>query len=139
MKQNYLYTIGVLLVVAMFIGACSKKERGPRLIIHVVESDGTISPGAIVHAWPGPDAGQSGSTINDELMDQTVSADAAGDAIFDFKFSAVLDVDVVYYKEYLDTLLSPAIDTLYGSRVVKIEQVRQSSRENNYNETIEVK
>ena len=139
MKRNYLYTIGVLLVLTIVIGSCSKKERGPRLIVHVVEDDGTIAPGAIVHAWPGQNTGQQGSTINDELMDQTTRADAAGDAIFDFKFSAVLDVDVVYYKEYLDTLLNPAIDTLYGNRVVKIEQVRQSSRENNYYETVEVK
>ena len=140
MKRNYIYTIGVLLVLAVFIGSCSKKERGPRLIVHVVEDDGTaVTTGAIVHAWPGPDAGQSGSTINDELMDQTHSTDAVGDATFDFKFSAVLDVDVVYYKHYLDPLLNPVTDTLYGHRVVKIEQVRQSSHENNYYETVEVK
>ncbi len=138
MKRNYIYTIGVLLVVAMVIGACSKKERGPRLIINVIEKDGTVAPAAIVHAWPGPDAGQPGSTINDALMDQTHTADAAGVAMFDFKFSAVLDVDVIYYKNYLDTLLNPVVDTLYGHRVVKIEQVRQSSHENNYNETVEV-
>ncbi|MBL4592637.1 MAG: hypothetical protein JKX68_02350 [Flavobacteriales bacterium] len=139
MKHNYLYTIGVLLVVAITIGACSKKERGPRLIIHVIEKNGPIAPGASVHAWPGNDAGTPGVTINDELMDQTVTTDAAGDAIFDFKFSAVLDVDVIYYKNYLDTLLNPVTDTLYGHRVVKIEQVRQSSHENNYYETVEVK
>jgi len=138
MKRNYLYSIGILLVVALFIGACSKKERGPRLIIHVQEKDGTIAPGASVHAWPGPDAGQSGSVINDEMMDQTTTSDGAGNATFDFKFSAVLDVDVVYYKNYLDTLLNPVTDTLYGHKVVKIESVRQRSEENDYNEIVEV-
>lgn len=139
MKRNYLYSIGVLLVIAVFVGACSKKDRGPRLIIHVQEEDGTPAVGASVHAWPGPDAGQPGSTINDALMDQTSSTDGSGDATFDFKFSAVLDVDVVYYKESLDALLNPVTDTLYGHRVVKIEQIRQRSHENNYDETVEVK
>ena len=71
-------------------------------------------------------------------MDQSTSTDGAGDAVFDFKFSAVLDVDVIYYKQYLDTLLNPVTDTLYGHRVVKIEEVRQRSKENNYNETVKV-
>jgi hypothetical protein len=109
------------------------------LIVHVQEEDGTAAPMAIVHAWPGPDAGQAGSTINEELMDQTVQCDNAGDAVFDFKFSAVLDIDVVYYKHTTDSLLNPIVDTLYGHRVTKIEVVRQSSRENNYYETVEVK
>jgi len=138
MKRNYLYTIGALLFVALFIGACSKKEQNPTLIIHVIESDGTVCESAYVHAWPGADAGQPGSTINDELMDKSTSTNAAGDATFSFEFSAVLDVDVVYYKESLDALLNPVLDTLYGHRVVKIESIRQSSSENNYNETVEV-
>ena len=139
MKRNHIYTIGVLLVFAMLIGACSKKEREPTLIIHVEEADGTKAVSAYVHAWPGPDAGQSGSTINDALMDKETSTNEAGEAHFIFKFSAVLDVDVVYYKQTLDTLLNPVTDTLYGHRVVKIETVRQSGSENDYHETVVVK
>ena len=138
MKHKYLYSIGVVLVLAVVFVAC-KKERGPRLIVHVQEKDGTPAVGASVHAWYGPDAGQPGSVLNDAQMDQTTASDGAGDATFDFKFSAVLDVDVIYYKEYLDSLLNPVTDTLYGHRVVKIEAVRQRSHENNYRETVEVK
>ena len=139
MKHKHLFFVGVLVVAATILVACSKKDRGPRLIVHVQEEDGTAAPGAIVHAWYGNDAGTPGKILNDELMDQTTTADGAGDATFDFKFSAVLDVDVVYYKNYLDTLLNPVTDTLIGHRVVKIEEVRQKSKENNYNETVEVK
>ncbi len=139
MKHKHLFSFGVLVVSLILLVACSKKDRGPRLIVHVQEVDGTPAAGASVHAWPGPDAGQPGSVINDELMDQTTSTDAAGEATFDFKFSAVLDVDVVYYKNYLDSLLNPVVDTLYGHKVVKIEEVRQKSSENNYRETVEVK
>ncbi len=139
MKHNYLYSIGILLVIALTTSSCSKKERGPRLIVHIQEADGTPVAGASVHAWYGSNAGQAGSTLNEPLMDQTTSSNSSGDAVFDFKFSAVLDVDVIYYKNYLDPLLNPVTDTLYGHRVVKIEQIRQRSHENNYNETVEVK
>ena len=74
-------------------------------------------------------------------MDQTTVTDAAGDAIFDFKYSSVLDIDVFYYKHGFDTLVppEPIVDTLYGHRVVKIEAIRQKSHENNYNETVTVR
>ena len=139
MKRKYIYTIATLLVVAITIGACSKKERSPRLIVHVQEADGTAAVGATVHAWPGQNAGQPGSVIDDDVVDQTLRTDAAGDATFEFEFSVVLDVDVVYYKNYLDTLLNPVTDTLSGHRVVKIESVRQKSEENNYYETVIIK
>jgi len=117
-----------------------KKDRGPRLIVTCQEEDGTRASGAIVHAYYGEDAGQPGSVLN-EQMNQTVKADASGVAMFDFKYSAVLDVDVVYYKDYPDSL-NPTIihtDTLFGSQVVKVEQVRQKDKENNYYATIDVK
>ncbi|PCJ27226.1 MAG: hypothetical protein COA97_04480 [Flavobacteriales bacterium] len=142
MKRNYLYTVGVLLTIIVTIGACSKKDRDPKLIIHVQETDGIAADGARVHVWPGPNAGQSGTgsnIIDDELMDQVGITDAAGNVSFNFRYSAVLDVDVIYYKTYLDTLLNPITDTLYGNRVVKIESLRQSDETNEYNETVEVK
>ncbi|PCI98248.1 MAG: hypothetical protein COB15_06275 [Flavobacteriales bacterium] len=139
MKHKYIYTIAVLLTVAITIGACSKKERSPRLIVHVQEADGTPADGATVHAWPGGNAGQPGSVIDDEMVDQTQKTDGAGDAYFEFEFSVVLDVDVVYYKNYLDPLLAPVTDTLSGHRVVKIESVRQKSENNDHHEMVEVK
>jgi hypothetical protein len=140
MRHNHLYSTAALLVLALVFVAC-KKEVNPRLIVNVTEEDGSIVKDAIVHAWFGSDAGRSGSTLNDKLMDQTGYTDAAGDAIFDFQFSAVLDIDVVYYKDGFDTLTppNPTIDTLYGHRVVLIESVRQKSKENNYNETVVIK
>src|SRR5690606_14280045 len=106
-----------------------KKDRGPRLIVHVQEQDGTAAIGATVHAWYSDDPPQG---VYSELYNQTTVTDGAGDAVFDFKNSAVLDVDVIYYKN------NPIIDTLYGHKVVKIEMVRQKSKENNYNETVVV-
>ena len=137
MKNNYLYTTGVLLLFALVFVACSKKERNPALIVHVQEQDETPADGAWVHVWTA-DAGQPGSTVNELMFDQEGYTDDAGNLTFNFPFSAVLDVDVIYYKNYLDTLLNPAVDTLYGHRVVKIESVRQSSEENDYRETVEV-
>jgi hypothetical protein len=138
MKHKYLYSIGVLVVSLLLVVACSKKERNPQLIIHVEEADGTAAPKARVHVWPGSDAGQPGSIINEPIFDQEGITDAAGNLTFNFPFSAVLDVDVVYYKNYLDTLLNPVTDTLYGHRVVKIESIRQKNEENIFNETVEV-
>jgi hypothetical protein len=138
MKHKYLYSFGVLLFSLMLFVACSKEDREPSLVIHVQETDGTAAPGAMVHVWPGPDAGNPGSIINEAYMDQEGTTDASGNVTFTFPFSAVLDVDVIYYKEYLDTLLAPVTDTLIGHRVVKIETVRQRSEENIFNETVEV-
>ncbi len=139
MKHKYIYSIAVLLVAAITIVACSKKERSPTLIVHVQELDGTPANGATVHVWPGSNAGTPGSVIDDNVVDQTLKTDAAGDAIFEFEHSVVLDVDVIYYKNYFDTLLNPVTDTLSGRKVVKIEAIRQKSEENNFNETVEVR
>ena len=138
MSRNYTYVIGLLFVVALTFAACSKKDRDPKLIIHVMEQDGTPANQAFVHVWPGPDAGQPGSTINDELMDQNGYTDPEGNLTFNFWQSAVLDVDVVYYKNYYDTLLNLVTDTMYGHRVVKIESVRQTSDDNIFYENVEV-
>ena len=118
-----------------------KKERSPRLIIHVQEENGFPASGARVRAWYGNNAGNAGSVLNDVQMDQTLLTNAVGDVTFDFEFSAVLDIDVTYYKNGLDTMTPPneIVDTMYGHRVVKIETVRQKSKTNNFNETVEVK
>lgn len=139
MKHKYLYTLGVLFVFALITNACSKKEVVPKLIVHVQEVDETPANAAQVHAWYGPTAGQIGVSLNEPYMDQEGYTDDQGDLIFEFRYSAVLDLDVVYYKHYLDTLLNPMVDTLYGHKVVKIETVRQKSSQNIYNEIVEVK
>lgn len=140
MKRNFLYTLSALAIVTIVVISCSK-DRGPRLIVNVIEEDGTPAPGASVHAWYGPSAGQAGSVLNEALMNQTRPTDGVGEAIFDFKFSAVLDVDVIYYKQTPDTL-NPTIinvDTMFGHQVVKVERIRQKSKENNYYSTVTVK
>lgn len=127
-------------LMASSIFTSCKKDRGPRLIVNVQEEDGTPAPNARVHAYYGDNAGQPGSVLN-EQMNKVSYTDASGQAMFDFKYSAVLDVDVIYYKDYPDSL-NPTIihtDTLFGSQVVKVEQVRQKDKENNYYATIDVK
>ena len=128
MKRNYIYIVGFIAILTTF--SCAK-ERGPRLTVTVTEADGTPAVGASVHAWPGN--GANGGIVNEAEMDQTTITDASGNAVFDFKFSAVLDLDVIYYKT------TPVADTLSGSKVTKIESKRQREKENNFNETVEVK
>ena len=95
MKHKYIYTIAVLLIVAITIGACSKKERSPRLIVHVQEADGTPADGATVHAWPGSNAGQPGSIINETGYDQTGTTNSAGDVTFEFEASVAGGIPII--------------------------------------------
>jgi len=140
MKKTYFINTLFLIAFCFSFIAC-KKERPPKLTIHVQEkSNDVAAPGATVHAWPSNDPPQGGSGIPNPDMNQTTTTDGSGDAVFNFKFSAVLDVDVVYYKQVPDSL-NPTIfytDTLYGHKVVKIEAVRQRSSKNDYNETVKV-
>lgn len=135
--MKYIYIIGFIAVLTAF--SCAK-ERGPHLTVTVTEADGTPAVGASVHAWPGNDAQNGGSGIvNEAEMDQTTTTDASGIAEFDFKFSAVLDLDVLYYRSGVDSLLNPITDTLTGTKVTKIEAKRQRDKANNFAETVEVK
>ncbi len=143
MKRKSIYTIAALLTLAFVFNACSKDERSPTLIVHVQEKDGTATSGASVRAWPGKNAGQPGSIINEARVDQSGTTDAAGDVTFEFDASVVLDLDVTYYKDMIDTtylgLDSNWIDTLTGHKVVKLESIRQKSEENITNEMVEIK
>ncbi len=147
------------LVLLIFIGVIAfscAKERSPSLHITVLDDKGVPASGAIVHAWPSSDATQLGSIVNEAEMDKTGTTDAAGYVKFNFKFSAVLDVDVVYYRTSqivgydtifdvsnfpIDTIqtLVNITDSLSGHKVVKIESVRQRSVDNDFQETINLK
>lgn len=135
-KINVALAIGAIALLA----ACAK-DRSPRLNVTVVDDNGVLAPGAIVHAWPSDNADEGGVTVNEEEMDQTKTTDAVGQVSFDFKYSAVLDVDVVYYREELmyDSIQGEFVtvtDSLSGHKVVKVEVKRQRSEDNNYSETI---
>lgn len=134
-------------ILATTFMAC-KKERSPKLTIHVQEKDGTPAIAATVHAFRGTDPPAG---IDNPIMDKTTTTDGSGDAVFNFKFSAVLDVDVKYFKtttvvdsigvdSFGNTIFGTTtlLDTLSGHRVVKIEALRQRSKTNDYNETVEV-
>ena len=133
MKHNFIYTLAALLTIAISIGACSKGNKSPKLNVHVQELDGTLAPGATVRVLAG--SNNTSGVLDEDVIDQTGLTDANGDISFQFENSVVLDIDVIYYKT-LDSLNT--IDTLEGSRVVKIETVRQVSDYNIINETIEV-
>ncbi|TXB64351.1 hypothetical protein FRY74_11205 [Vicingus serpentipes] len=142
MVRNFNFKIVLFLSFVIVAFSCAK-ERTPTLNITVVDEQGVPAPGAIVHAWPSDDASATGSTVNEIEMDKTGSTDALGQISFDFKFSAVLDVDVKYYKttQVSDGMggLTTQTDSLSGHKVVKIETVRQRSKDNDYNELVEVK
>lgn len=149
------------LVLLMFVGVIAfscAKERSPSLHITVLDENGIPAAGATVHAWPSNDATQMGSTVNEAEMDKTGTTDAAGYVKFDFKFSAVLDVDVVYFRnnetivydtvwntidttqiDQINSMIITTTDSLSAHKVVKIESVRQRSEENDYRETIKLK
>ena len=143
MKNKSIYTLTAFLALTFIFNACSKEERGPSVLVHVQEQNGTAAPGATVRVWPGQNAGQPGSIINEDDVDQTGITDAAGDVLFDFENSIVTDVDVIYYKtSNVVTALgldSSWTDTLAGHKVVKLEAIRQKSESNQTTEIVEVK
>ena len=153
MKQKNNLKLVLLMLVGVFAFSCAK-ERSPSLHITVIDEKGVPASGATVHAWPGDNA--LGGTVNEAEMDKTGTTDASGYVKFDFKFSAVLDVDVVYYRTTqvvaYDTILDPitlqldtvpilvdVTDSLSGHKVVKIESLRQTSEDNDYRETVNLK
>lgn len=136
MKRNHIYIIGFIAVLGFF--SCSK-ERGPSLTVFVHEVGGAPAVGAEVHVWPGGGQQNGGSGIDDSSVDQIGVTDATGNVSFSFENSVVLDIDVIFYKSGVDSLLNPIIDTLRGFKVTKIEAIRQRSEDNNYNESIDIK
>ncbi len=100
-----------------------KKEVSPTLIITVKDTAGKSVKGAKVHAYKGPTANYG--TPNKE-MDQKGTTDGNGEVKFEFKYSAVLDVDVIYnYTRFDSTIMENVADSMFGKRVVKIETKRQ--------------
>jgi hypothetical protein len=140
MKRNFNFKIVLFLTFVIGAFACAK-ERNPTLNITVVDESGIPASGAIVHAWPSDEADDN--VVNEEEMDKTGITDVSGQVSFDFKFSAVLDVDVKYYKitQVEDGMggIITQTDSLSGHKVVKIESVRQRSKDNDFNEIVEVK
>ncbi len=125
----------LIAVVFVTMQSC-KKEVPPTLIITVVDSEGKSAKNADVHVYP---KYATEGVINKE-MDQRGTTGSDGKATFEFKYSAVLDVDVIYAKERYDsTLMAYVSDTLTGHKVVKIESKRQRSKDNTYEETVKVK
>lgn len=140
MKHNFTIK-GLLFLAIVFTAFSCAKERNPTLNLTIVDENGVPAPGALVHAWPSSSA--NNGVVNEDEMDKTGIADAVGQISFDFKFSAVLDVDVTYYRttqvDNGNGVIITETDSLSGHKVVKIESVRQRSKENDYNEIIEVK
>ncbi len=153
MKHKNNFRLVLLMLIGVVAFSCAK-ERSPSLHVTVYDEKGAPASGAIVHAWPGDNA--LGGTVNEAEMDKTGTTDAAGLVSFDFKFSAVLDVDVVYYRtsqviQYDTIVNTPPLpntinqtivdvtDSLSGHKVVKIESVRQTSEDNDYNENLYLK
>lgn len=155
MKQKNNIKLMLFMFVGIIAFSCAK-ERSPSLQITVIDEKGVPAPGATVHAWPGDDV--LNGTVNEAEMDKTGTTDLSGIVKFEFKFSAVLDVDVVYYRTSQvvvnDTFwnaINPAVidsistrvvdltDSLSGRKVVKIESVRQKSTSNDYYETVKLK
>ncbi|MGE0560261.1 MAG: hypothetical protein AB7O47_00455 [Flavobacteriales bacterium] len=136
-KNNF--RLVLLMLISVFAFSCAK-ERSPSLHITVYDEKGAPASGAVVHAWPGDNA--LGGTVNEAEMDKTGTTDAAGYVKFDFKFSAVLDVDVVYYRTsqvLINDTLYNVTDSLSGHKVVKIESVRQRSEDNDFKEDLYLK
>ncbi|HRN42615.1 MAG: hypothetical protein KF732_03230 [Flavobacteriales bacterium] len=157
MKNLTSFKLVLLLFVGVIAFSCAK-ERSPSLHITVLDENGIPAAGATVHAWPSNDATKMGSTVNEAEMDKTGTTDAAGYVKFDFKFSAVLDVDVVYYRtnqtivydtvwnaidttiiDQINSMIVTSTDSLSAHKVVKIESVRQRSEDNDYRETIKLR
>lgn len=127
MKQKNLYLYSLLAVIIISITAC-KKDRLPSLIITVTTQDGTIVSDATVHVYP--DITDSVRVVNTAEMDQTGTTFTDGTVRFEFKHSAVLDIEVEYVQDIGDTLR--------GRDVVKVEVLRQRKKANDVAETVEI-
>lgn len=155
MKQKNNFKLVLLALVGVIAFSCAK-ERSPSLHITVLDEKGFPASGAKVHAWPGDKLTGDGVTVNEAEMDKTGYTDLTGHLKLDFKFSAVLDVDVVYYRTSqvvrYDTVYNTppqpndvtqtivdVTDSLSGHKVVKIESLRQKSSDNDYYETVNLK
>ncbi len=129
------YILPFLAVAFVALQSC-KKEVPPTLIITVVDLNGKSAKNANVHVYP---KYATNGVINKE-MDQRGTTGSDGTVTFDFKYSAVLDVDVIYAKQRYDSLFMTYVsDTLIGHKVVKIESKRQRSKNNIFEETVKVK
>jgi len=89
--------IAASLTFGMF--SCAK-DRAPQLLVSVTEGGSNPAPNAIIRVWHGGKP-ISGYAHDDYEMDQTIQADGGGSALFCFRYSAVLDIDVIYYKSYM--------------------------------------
>lgn len=120
--------------------AC-KREVSPRLNITVTDTNNRPLKGAevrIYHGAPAPTPGTSGF-YNDDQYDQKKSTSSSGVASFDVPNSAVLDVTVVAPVVVDNPPFPPMYDTLIGKKVVKVELKWQRSKDNEVNETVEVR
>jgi cyclophilin family peptidyl-prolyl cis-trans isomerase len=92
--------------------------------------------GAWVHVYPNH---ATQGTLNPE-MEKEGYTDSNGEVRFDFKYSAVLDVDVIDTTRYFnDSTFTYVVDSVYGHKIVKIETRRQGSKENIFREEVVVK
>lgn len=136
MKRSQFHTLTIIFVSLLVFTACSKKDRNPILIVNVQNSGGVSLEGAKVHVWPTDklEIDSTSSGVPDIRMDQTGYTDAAGEIVFNFPASAVLDIDVTYTLATSDTTSS----LLEGHKVVKIEVIEQKEEESIFNELVYV-
>ncbi len=136
MKHTRFHTVTILFLSLLVFTACSKKDRDPQLIVNVQDVNGIPVKGANVHVWPtdqnNDDNTNTGSGDPDIRMDQKGLTDTLGDIVFNFPFSAVLDVDVTYTLATSETTSV----LLTGHKVVKVETLEQKEEENIFYETI---
>lgn len=127
--------ITVLSLMAGLFEAC-QKEVPPTLVITVKNKNGKTRSGAWVHVYP--DNANQG-TLNPE-MEKEGYTDSNGEVTFEFKYSAVLDVDVIDTTRYFnDSTFTFVVDSVYGHKIVKIETKRQAGKDNVYREEVIVK
>jgi hypothetical protein len=128
------FSIFAIISAFLVLQSC-KKEVPPTLVVTVVDSEGKSAPKADVHVYPK----YATDGVVSKEMDKRGTTGSDGKVTFEFKYSAVLDIDVIYAKETFDsTLMTYVSDTLTGHKVVKIESKRQRSKDNTYEETVKV-
>lgn len=132
----------ISIALTLFVSSCAK-ERNPTLIVTVVEENGLPAANALVHAWPtaGPfDCQNPPCIVDEEDVDQKLFTNELGEVQMTFDNSVVLNVEVEFIKQDLDSLLQPnGLDTLIGRIVVKLEEKRKKTSGNNFREVIIVK
>jgi len=110
--------IFVLVLLAAIVFSCKETLR-PTLIITVQDSTGTVLENATIRTHPcfEPNGSCRPEDVNINFVKEAPS-NSAGQAIFTYPYSAIIEVDAIWSGAPCDTLDTAAVWCLFHGRTV---------------------